>query len=183
MQRHKLQAQHAADILTAQFDADPHRTIYLTSHSGGGGIAIWALEDLPPRVKIQTLVMMSPAVSPRYDLSLALSHVNGRAYVFSSLDDPVLGLGCRMFGTIDGVKTDAAGRVGFVRPPGGDPKQYEKLVPIPYNPNWVYVDDYGDHVGGMNRVFARKMLVPLLLTGRMPEVQPPATRRSTAGVQ
>jgi pimeloyl-ACP methyl ester carboxylesterase len=171
-ERDKQQAKIVAEILTRRFDADPSARIILCSHSGGGGIAVWALEDLPARVKIDTLLLLAPALSPRYDLSNALSHVSGRAYVFSSDQDPVLGLGCRMFGTIDGVKTDAGGRVGFTEPAGGDDAEYAKLVPMPWVPAWEYLDNFGDHVGSMTRRFARLALAPLVLEGRMPTTQP-----------
>jgi hypothetical protein len=167
--RNHKEAQLIADKITTRFDKDPLSPIYLTCHSGGGGIAIWALEDLPKRVKIQTLIMMSPALSPTYDLSAALRHVSGKAYVFSSNDDVlVLGTGCKLLGTIDGVKTQAAGMVGFKMPPTGDAGQYAKLIPEPYNPAWIQYDDYGNHVGGMTRLFGQYMLAPLILSGKLP---------------
>jgi pimeloyl-ACP methyl ester carboxylesterase len=177
--RDRQQAKVVAGILTKRFDADPSARIILCSHSGGGGIAVWALEDLPPRVKIDTLLLLAPAVSPRYDLSKALSHVTGLAYVFSSTQDPVLGLGCRLLGTIDGVKTDAAGEIGFIKPAGAVDAEYEKLVPMPYDPSWVRFNDYGDHIGPMTRRFARFALAPLVVEGRLPTTQP--INGSTAG--
>jgi pimeloyl-ACP methyl ester carboxylesterase len=167
--RHRREAKLIAQKITERFDKEPSAPIYLTCHSGGGGLAVWALEDLPDRVKISTLVMMSPALSPQYDLTAALRHVSGKAYVFSSMQDVlVLGIGCKTFGTIDGIKTDAAGRVGFVPPANADPVQYAKLVPMPYQKDWVYYGDYGDHVGAMNRRFARQVLAPLVLSGKLP---------------
>jgi hypothetical protein len=171
IQRNKKEAQLIAQKITQHFDMDPSAPIYLTCHSGGGGLAIWAMEDLPERVKIHALAMMSPALSPTYDMSKAFSHLTGKAYVFSSLDDQlVLGTGCRLFGTIDGVKTDAAGRVGFSAPPGADAGQYAKLVPMPYRPQWLQLGDRGDHVGGMTHRFARLVLAPLLLSGSLPAI-------------
>jgi hypothetical protein len=129
------------------------------------------MEDLPDRVKIHTLLMMSSALSPAYDLSKALSHLTGKAYAFSSLSDElVLGIGCRTFGTMDGINTDAAGRVGFTQPPGADAGQYAKLVPMPYRPQWRELGDRGDHVGGMNHRFARLVLAPLVLSGELPAI-------------
>jgi pimeloyl-ACP methyl ester carboxylesterase len=160
----KAKAAEYAKQLTAKFDADPSAQIFLTSHSGGGGLAVWVLEALPPRVKVQTVILMSPALSPTYDLTKALEHVNGKMYVFSSVGDAaVLGYGCRMFGTMDGVKCDAAGRVGFVRPASADPIQYQKLVSMPYQQDWRKFYDYGDHIGGMTLDFGRSILAPLML--------------------
>ena len=172
--RNHRQAAVIAAGLVARHRTDPGATIYLTSHSGGAGLAIWALEDLPPDVHVQDLLLMSPALSPTYDLSRALRHVDGHAYVFSSEgDDLVLGYGTRLFGTIDGRQCDAAGRVGFDRPASSDAAEYRKLVPMPYNPDWVRYHDRGDHIGGMTRSFARHVLAPLLLSGRLPTTTRP----------
>jgi hypothetical protein len=167
--RNHKEAKRIADKITDRFDRDPSAPIYITCHSGGGALAVWALEYLPDRVKINTLVMMSPALSPKYDLSAALGHVSGKVYVFSSLGDQlVLGTGCTMLGTMDGVKTAAAGLGGFVRPDTGNVGQYAKLVPMPYNSAWAQYDDMGNHVGGMTRLFGQNVLAPLVLSGKLP---------------
>jgi alpha-beta hydrolase superfamily lysophospholipase len=180
-QRNHEHAQIIADTLTRVRRADPGRKIILTSHSGGAGPAVWALEKLPDDVQVDSLLLLAPALSPQYDLTDALRHVKGRAYAFSSSTDPVLGVGTRTFGTIDRVKSDSAGRVGFTRPQGADPIQYDKLVSFTYDLAWLAVGNAGDHIGTMNRPFARRMLAPLLRTGQLPTIIPasqPATRAS-----
>ena len=179
-QRHQREADVVATKITQRFRADPRTRIYLSGHSGGTGIALWALERLPPDVKVESLLMLASAMSPSYDLSPALRHVRGRAYALYSLYDPVLGVGTRMFGTIDGVKTDAAGRVGFTKPPNAaDPRQYEKLVSIGFDPAWIRLSNIGDHIGPMMRPFAREVLAPLLRTGMLRELAGAGTRPST----
>jgi pimeloyl-ACP methyl ester carboxylesterase len=181
--RNHKEAQVISDILAKHHVAQPDSKIYLLAHSGGCGLAIWALEDLPADVKIQNLVMMSPAVSPGYDLTAALKHVNGHIYVFSSLADLfVLGTGTRLLGTIDGVKTDAAGRVGFTKPPTADAAQYAKLVSIPYDIAWFKFNDYGDHIGGMTRLFGRHVIEPLMLQNKMPPTSMPTTMQTPTGL-
>ena len=166
--------------------AEPGRPIVLTAHSGGAGIAVWALEALPPGVSVDRLVLVAPALSPGYDLSPALAHVSGRAYALTSARDAVvLGTGTRLFGTIDRVNADAAGRVGFdvpgpaadaargdlpstrptTRPAArfADPAQYAKLVALPYDPAWAEIGNRGGHRGAMGRAFARRVVAPLLL--------------------
>jgi pimeloyl-ACP methyl ester carboxylesterase len=161
--RNQQQAQKIADLLTEKFRADPARKIYLTSHSGGGALAVWALEKLPPDVEVETLLLLAPALSPTYDLSKALAHVRGKAYVFYSyLDTIVLSYGTRVFGTMDGVYSNAAGLNGFVEPPGGDPARYAKLVQEAYDPDWVRYGNIGDHIGWTAAPFARAVLAPLL---------------------
>ena len=82
------QNHHEAEIIaqriTKIYRADPSRRIIVSGHSGGAGVAIWALEKLPDDVHIDTLVMLAAALSPQYDLSAALHHVSGKAYAFDS---------------------------------------------------------------------------------------------------
>jgi pimeloyl-ACP methyl ester carboxylesterase len=173
VQRHVEQSAIVEKKLEQIIKADPNRRVIVTSHSGGSGIAAWALEQLPADMKIDTLVMIQPALSPKFDLSKALTHVRGHAYAFISIhDELVLGFGTRMLGTVDRVQTDAAGRVGFVKPDGADAAQYEKLVQIPYDTAWLQLGNMGDHIGPMFRPFAKMIISPLLQTGVLPVLPP-----------
>jgi pimeloyl-ACP methyl ester carboxylesterase len=164
-------------MITDKYRADPRTRIYLSGHSGGTAIAVWALERLPPDVKVDTLLLIASALSPTYDLSPALRRVRGRAYALHSPYDPVLGIGTRMFGTIDGIRTDAAGRVGFTPPPtAADPPQYAKLTTVGYGPGWIRLSNIGDHIGPMMRPFAREVIAPLLQTGVLRQIAGAATR-------
>jgi hypothetical protein len=178
-QQNREQAAVIAELIQRVRRESPSRRIIITSHSGGAGLAAWALERLPDDVHVQSLLMLAPALSPEYDLTTALRHVTGRVYVFSSLNDTALGAGTRTFGTIDRVKSDSAGRAGFVRPQSADPSQYEKVVTHPYDPAWLPLGHGGEHIGPMSRPFARRVLAPLLLTDELPKILPstaPATR-------
>jgi alpha-beta hydrolase superfamily lysophospholipase len=164
--RNHEEAQKIADKIAKQFHEHPDGQILIVSHSAGTGLCVWALEDLPDDVKVDTVLLLSPALSPDYDLSKALSHVRGKAYAFVSPNDLlVLAAGTRLFGTIDGKKTAAAGNTGFSRPDGADPKQYDKLVSMPYDPAWMKLGNIGDHVGYMMPAFDAAILSPLLLAG------------------
>jgi hypothetical protein len=168
--RHQEQARIIAEMLTRQHRAEPQTPILLTGHSAGSGMAVWALEKLEDDVHIQTLVLIAPALSPTYDLSPALRRVSGRAYAITSVHDSVLGTGTRMLGTVDRIRTDAAGRVGFTVPEApAFPQEYDKLVPVPYEPRFLRLGHVGDHIGAMLSPFARHILAPLILQGRLPE--------------
>lgn len=172
----RAQAKKIAQRLVEQVRARPAEKVILTAHSGGAGLAVWALEQLPDDVMVDELYLLAPALSPGYDLSRALRHVR-KAYAFNSeYDGAILGLGTRVFGTIDRVQSDAAGRVGFRPPEDADSKQYAKLVQVPYDPAWMSLGNVGDHIGVMGRAFARSYLAPLMLTGQAPVIAPPATR-------
>jgi hypothetical protein len=120
--------------------------------------------------------MVAPAISPTFDLSAALSRVRSRAYVFHSSIDPVCGWGTRNFGTIDRQYTESAGKDGFdVR----DVPEYRKLVQFPYDRSWMRAGHAGDHIGGMMKPFARRVIAPLLMTGELPRIEPASPARAT----
>ncbi|HEY8750847.1 MAG TPA: hypothetical protein VIM11_22880 [Tepidisphaeraceae bacterium] len=162
--RNREQAEKVEKQIEEKLRKDPGLKIAVTCHSGGTGIAVWALEGLPEGMQIQTLVLLASALSPDYDLSNALKHVRGKAYVYYSKNDQVvLGAGTRLFGTIDGVKTNAAGLIGFKKPDSADEKSYAKLVQIPYDDGWIAFQNIGNHVGCMSQPFAEKILSPMLI--------------------
>jgi pimeloyl-ACP methyl ester carboxylesterase len=162
--RNQAEAQKVADLIVERAKKQPGLRIIITGHSGGTGIAVWALEKLPADVKIDELILLASALSPGYDLSPALAHVRGKCYSFCSENDiVVLGTGTKMLGTIDGVKTAAAGQCGFCFPATGDAKQYDKLVQKAYDKSWMQYHNFGDHMGCMLRVFSQKVIAPLVV--------------------
>ena len=187
-ERHHAEARTIADIILARHKADPNAPIHITAHSGGAGLAAFALELLPPDVRVESVFMFAPALSPEYDLTGALKHVTKNLYVFSSPHDTVvLAAGCKLFGTIDGVKCEAAGVNGFVQPATADPEQYKKLIHYPYRISWLRkYGNAGSHICAMRYPFARGYIAPLFLTGvapkeavdeRTPTTQPAAATR------
>lgn len=182
--RHQAEARKIADIILARRKSHPSSPIHLTAHSGGAGLAVFALELLPDDVRIETFFMFAPALSPEYDLTQALTHVTKNLYVFSSPHDTVvLSTGCKLFGTIDGVKCEAAGVKGFVQPQSADPEQYKKLIHYPYRKTWLRTyGNAGSHICSMRYRFARDYVGPLFLTGKAPEdVVEPEPETAAAG--
>jgi hypothetical protein len=196
-QRHRAEATRIAKLIAEHARDNPGQRITVTCHSAGAGIIAWALEQLPADVQVDTVVFIAPALSPEYDLSRALAHVRDKAYViYSPYDAAVLGIGTKMLGTVDGVKAEAAGKVGFASPPATvpalDKQQYDKLVQIPYRADWIKLGNIGDHIGGLARPFSRAVLAPLLARGELPapeqqaspaeplSVPPPLPASSTA---
>jgi pimeloyl-ACP methyl ester carboxylesterase len=163
IRRNRREAAKVAKMIERRFKQNPTLQITITSHSGGTAIAVWALEMLPPKMKVQQVVLLAAALSPEYDLSKALEHVSGKAYAFYSEGDAiVLGVGTKMFGTMDGKKTQAAGLVGFTRPPKGDKTHYARLVQRAYDKGWMVFGNIGNHIGPMSRSFAEHVLEPVL---------------------
>jgi len=169
--RNLAQANLIAERIEKFVRQNPTRPFHLVGHSGGTGIAVWALERLPEDVQIESLTMLASALSPSYDLSAALARVK-RAYAFNSrLDTIVLGLGTKALGTIDGVQTEAAGCVGFTMPAGADAAQCAKLVQFPYQLGWIRLGHIGDHIGVMGVRFSRGVLAPLIFDGESPAAE------------
>ena len=156
-------AKTVAEEVLAFRQAHPGKIVHLIGKSGGTGVVVKALEQLPADA-VETVVLIAPALSPRYDLSRALTAVHRRAVVFwSPLDVIVLGAGTRLFGTIDRVHSVSAGLVGF-RPPSPDrASSYAKLKQIRWRPAMAWTGYFGGHVGPDLPAFLRKYVVPLLV--------------------
>lgn len=146
-------------------DKSPEAPVFLIGKSGGTGVVVKALEGLPGDT-VDVAVLISPALSPGYDLTDALRAVRREVVVFwSPWDVFVLGAGTRIFGTIDRVKTVSAGLVGFhpgPPPTDGQRSQYDKLRQVRWRPTMASTGYFGGHVGPDSPAFLRKYVVPLL---------------------
>jgi len=168
-QRNLDEAQRIADKIVALHRAQPNRPIILTGHSGGTGLAVWALERLPDDVQVDRVMLLASALSPKYDLTRALHHVRTHLYNFwSDQDVTVLSTGTTIFGTIDGVKGPAAGFVGFTPPESADLRQYQKLQQFAYTGDWVQWGNTGGHIGLMSKTFSIHVLAPLVTDHPLP---------------
>jgi hypothetical protein len=103
--------------------------VFLAAKSGGSGVVIKALEQLDEG-SVERTILLAPALSPDYDLTAALRALSPDMVGFwSPFEVFLLGVGTRVFGTADRVKTASAGMVGFRVPP------YSRgLRPIPSAP-------------------------------------------------
>lgn len=156
---HKL-----ARLIAERRRAEPGRRLYVSCESGGAGVVVWALEQLPEGVSVDGVLMLAPALSPHYDLSPALARVNQKMLVYySQLDWLTLGIGTSLFGSIDRVYGEAAGRVGFQPPAAGQPALYAKLEQHPFSGDWVLrYGHMGGHIGPITARFAAGELAPRL---------------------
>ena len=179
VQRHTVESARVAKLITNAVAAHhgAARDDELSQRRGGDrGVGV---EQCPDNVQIDDLLMLSPALSPDYDLSKALKHIRGHLYViYSDYDVAVLGVGTSLFGTMDGEKVEAAGKVGFTRPAGADAAEYAKLEQVPFDSDWIRLGNIGDHIGSMSRPFARTILAPLLLRNELVKLPPLATTRT-----
>jgi hypothetical protein len=148
----------------------PATRVFLVGKSGGTGIVVGALERLEPDA-VEAVVLLSPALSPGYDLARALTAVRREMVVFwSPFDVIVLGLGTILFGTIDRVRSVSAGLVGFRRPGPDDLRHavYAKLRQVRWRPEMAATGYLGGHVGPDSPAFLKKYVVPLLRDAECP---------------
>lgn len=106
----------------------PGRPIFLIGHSGGTGIAIFALEKLRGvgGRPIEGVILLASSVSASHPLGRALAMTNrGILNVYNRQDTAMLKDGTGMFGNVDGGHGPSAGLHGFRSRP---PKLYQVAV-------------------------------------------------------
>jgi hypothetical protein len=145
--------------------ADPDRPLFLIGRSGGAVMALAVSELLPPQT-IERIILLSPAVSPNFDLRPALRATRNEIVSFySDLDWFILGWGTNHFGTADRIYSPSAGMTGFVKPGDDDPEGkelYRRLVQVRWNPAMILVGHTGGHIGTTMPGFLAKDVVPWL---------------------
>lgn len=172
----KQAAKIAAKIKDYQ-DMYPGRPVCLIGHSGGGGIAVLTLENLPVERRIDCAILLAPALSPDHDLRKALSRTRSGIWnYYSKYDVGFLQAGTSTFGTIDGRHARAAGAVGFVKPWGMDRaghELYDRLLhQQEFTPQMASAGHYGMHTTWARRSFVSRWLAPIVRTayGDQPHV-------------
>ncbi len=112
----RFAARQIAEAIVAYQDEYPGRPVHIVGHSGGGGVAVFAAEALPPGRKIDGLILLSASISSGYDLQDALAHCCNGVVSFRSERDGLLVIGTTLAGNVDGMHGPAAGAIGFDRP-------------------------------------------------------------------
>jgi hypothetical protein len=180
VENHRAWADHIIAEVASFRELRPDVPVFLVGKSGGTGVVVKALEGMPEN-SVEAAVLLSSALSPGYDLSRALRAVRRELVLFwSPLDVFVLGVGTRVFGTIDRKNAVSAGLVGFRRPPDLDQSgraQYEKLRQIRWSPAMAHTGYLGGHIGPDNPAFLAKYVLPIL--GLAPQSESPAGRESS----
>ncbi len=162
--RNRQQAEEIAAKIVRYKMAHPERPVVLVGQSGGGAIAVWITEALPPGEKIDGIVMLAASLSPDYALDGAMEGVRrGIVNYYSTRDWFILGIGTIISGTMDGEHSSSAGRVGFVMPHGKRAKAYEKLYQIPWQKDMALSGYSGTHLTSGAREFVAAYVAPLVL--------------------
>lgn len=149
-------------------EENPDRPVYLMGRSGGAGLVLAAAERLPPAT-LERVILLSPAVSPAYDLCPALRVARRGIVSFHSTHDRVvLDWGTKEFGTIDRVYGPSAGLRGFVVPSDLTPEEkqlYAQLMQVPWKPAMIFEGHLGTHIGSSMPGFIAKEVAPWLKSG------------------
>jgi pimeloyl-ACP methyl ester carboxylesterase len=150
-------------------DMYPGRPVSIIGHSGGGGMAVLALEHLAPEHKIDSVILLAPALTPDYDLRKALTRTRSGIWnYYSKYDVGFLQVGTYTFGNMDGGHARAAGAVGFVKPWGMDRhghEVYDRLLhQQEFTPQMAESGHYGLHTTWAKRAFVSKWLAPIVRT-------------------
>jgi hypothetical protein len=170
----RRQGKKLAELLLICRRQAPDRPIYLLGHSAGCGVALTAVETLPPNT-LERMVLLAPAVSCKHDLRAALrSSCQGVDVFISSHDWACLGLGTTLMGTTDRCwLSAAAGRVGF-QPIVTCPEYealYAKLRQYPWDSSLMWTGHKGGHYGSYQPGFLRAFVFPLLCPEHPPRTQ------------
>jgi pimeloyl-ACP methyl ester carboxylesterase len=156
-------AQVAAEI-AAFAHRRPEVPVDLLGYSGGGGLAIMVAEALPDGVHLRNIILGQPALSPEYDLTDALGHVDGVIVNFHAPSDvAILGWGTKLMGTMDRVHTASAGKDGFNEIAAVKSAALrDKLIQRPWSPKMIRAGHFGGHTDMFGYWWNRDYVAPYL---------------------
>ncbi len=165
--RHDKYAHLIAEKIVAYQARYPGRPVNLVGYSAGAVVAVETLEALPENTAIDRAVLLAGAISPLYDLSVALEHARDGIVNYHQTQDVVaLWAGTTLAGTADGMHLPSAGAVGFWVPPGAslDTRHLyrDKLVQLPYKPQMALSGNFGGHFQCVARPFVARWIAPTL---------------------
>lgn len=160
--KNEKRAADIAEKIAAYRAERPNVPVTLVGYSGGGGLAVLTAEALPDDVRLERLILIAAAVSPRYDLAHALSHTDrGIVNLYSERDVLILGAGTWLFGTIDRKHTKSAGLIGF-RDEEDRLIETDRIKQVGWQAEWQELGHYGNHTSWLSGNWSREILAPLI---------------------
>ena len=157
---HERHAREVVEIATAHQAEHPCAPISIIAQSGGCWIAVRAVELMPESLRVSTVVLHAPAISPGYDLSRAAERCSHALISVEACGDYVIvGLGTLLFGTSDRRHRLSGGLVGFRR-------HTSKFIAMRWRPSWMKHWHLGNHTTSASFAFVRDFIGPFLLARR-----------------
>ena len=161
--RHLEQATLIASEIVVYQEKYPGRPVFLVGHSGGGGIALMTLEQLPADHPITAVLLLAPGISPEYPIDSVLAKTErGIWNYYSPLDVPVLVVGTTIAGTLDGKQSPSAGAVGFKHQEPDPAFTGPRLTQVVYSPRMLMQGNAGGHLGWTVPSFVSRTLAPVI---------------------
>lgn len=143
----------------------PGRPVFIVGHSAGGGIAIFAAEEIPEEDPIDGVIAIAPSLGPDYDLTKALTGAGGHVASCSSDKDMFLRGLITVGRNIDGDWGVTAGQQGFEVPIAATTEcreAYSDLVQIRWTPDMAEEGNTGGHFGWTSPAWVAAHLVPII---------------------
>lgn len=163
----------AGAIRTAEHITDyckryPKKTVHIVAYSGGAGVAVMAVERLAEENRLRNVVLVQPAISPDYNLTETIRHIDGKLINFYSEKDWFyLGIGTRLLGTIDRKNTVSAGLKGFALPAAvRDSSLLSKFEQRPWTEDMKSTGHHGGHMTIVLSKWNKKYVSPYLFENR-----------------
>jgi pimeloyl-ACP methyl ester carboxylesterase len=154
--------------------SSPGQKIYLVGYSEGAAVILAAAEALPPG-SVERIVLITPAMSWKYDLRPALAVAREGIDCFYRIEDNFQQLVGDLLKAPDNMRNWPAGRVGFgtVIANYGDVRLYQKLRQHPWTQQMEEVVDFDGHFAYTRMRFLEHYVIPLL---RQPHLPPHVPR-------
>jgi pimeloyl-ACP methyl ester carboxylesterase len=143
---------------------DPKGSIHLIGLSAGNALILSALEMLPADVHVDNVVLLSPTISARHDLRIAMKRVNRHLYATSSPHDAII---TKLLVNADGLGGPAAGDTGFLMPTDGNIETieaYRRVFHLPWKPSYAGFGWNGSHTSVTNSDFIAAVIAPRILS-------------------
>lgn len=168
IERNRAEASRIASRILAYRARYPGRPVHLIGHSAGAAMAVLALEALPAGRQIDSAILLAPALSPDYDLSVALRRARfGIVNFYSKLDFGLLVVGTTLVGTADREHGSSAGALGFSVPAQlseSDRRLYDdRLRQVAWDRETRQAGASGLHSGWTRPSFVSGYIAPIVL--------------------
>lgn len=169
----RQKAGELAKSIQQRVEKYPGVPVDLLGFSAGTAEVVFAMEALPEKVQIDTVVLLGASISHDYDLTKMLKRLKGKMYVYTSTHDRMVGFFMKFSGSADRKYHDAGADIhGFVLPKGASEetrKLYaEKIVNIKWNKEFEKDGDRGHHFDNVKMEFIRDQVAPLFMGKRVP---------------
>jgi pimeloyl-ACP methyl ester carboxylesterase len=173
--RKQKKARKLAERIVAYRAKQPDADLHLMGLSAGTAVIVFALEQLPKGVSVDNVVLFSPSISDRHDLSTAMEHVQGNLYATCSRVDGILG---GITKNADGYSGNPAGLSGLRIPSRVQRyEHYARVVNLPWRPAYGDIGWNGGHTSVVGSSFVQEVIAPRVLAdGPSPLNRPLAPR-------